>query len=139
MKEPRWIDPRALLLLHSTSLAEHGGLEGLRDEGLLESALNRPRNKFTYKVGFDIFDLAAAYGFGLARNHPFHDGNKRTAFLAAGLFLAINGFRLMAEPVDAIQTILRLAAGQLTEELFADWIRAHSMSNDSSPASKVDL
>ena len=139
MKEPRWIDQRALLLLHSTSLAEHGGLEGVRDEGLLESALNRARNKFTYKVGFDIFDLAAAYGFGLARNPPFHDGNKRTSFLAVGLFLAINGYRLVADQMDAIQTILSLAAGQLTEKLFADWIRAHAMRNDSSAASKPDL
>jgi len=71
MKEPRWIDPRALSLLHSASLAEHGGLEGVRDEGLLEAALNRPRNKFSYESELDIFDLAAAYGFGPARDYPF--------------------------------------------------------------------
>lgn len=127
MKEPKWIVQRALLLLHSASLAEHGGLEGVRDEGLLESALNRPRNKFSYESEYDIFDLAAAYGFGLARNHPFHDGNKRIAFLAAGLFLAINGYELVAEQMDAIQTMLRLAAGQLTETSFASWVRGHAM------------
>lgn len=127
MKEPKWIVRRALLLLHSASLAEHGGLEGVRDEGLLESALNRPRNKFSYESEYDIFDLAAAYGFGLAKNHPFHDGNKRIAFLAVGLFLAINGYELVADQMDAIQTMLRLAAGQLTERSFADWLRGHAM------------
>lgn len=131
MKEPRWIDPRALLLLHSASLAEHGGLEGIRDEGLLESALDRPRNKFSYEPESNIFDLAAAYGFGLAKNHPFHDGNKRVAFLAVGLFLAINGHRLLAEQTDAIQTMLSLAAGQLTENTFAEWVREHAVPDDS--------
>jgi death-on-curing protein len=134
MKEPRWIDHRALLLLHSASLTEHGGLEGVRDEGLLESALKRPQNKFTYEDGCDVFDLAAAYGFGLARNHPFHDGNKRAAFLAVGLFLAINGYRLVADQMDAIQTMLSLAAGQVTEKSFADWVRGHAMHDHSSSA-----
>ena len=132
MKEPRWIEPRALLLLHSTSLAEHGGLEGVRDEGLLESALSRPRNKFSYDSESDIFDLAAAYGFGLAKNHPFNDGNKRVAFLSVGLFLVINGYRLVADPMDAIQTMLDLAAGQLTEDSLADWVRKHAVPDDSS-------
>lgn len=127
MKEPRWIDRRALLLLHSASLAEHGGLEGVRDEGLLESALDRPRNKFAYEDELDICDLAAAYGFGLTKNHPFHDGNKRIAFLAVGLFLAINSYELVVDQMDAIQTMLRLAAGQLTETLFAAWVRGHAM------------
>jgi len=127
MKEPRWIDQRALLLLHSASLAEHGGLEGVRDEGLLESALNRPRNKFSYESEHDTFDLAAAYGFGLAKNHPLHDGNKRIAFLAVGLFLAINGYELVADQMDAIKTMLSLAAGQLTERSFADWVRGHTV------------
>jgi death-on-curing protein len=130
MKEPRWIDPRALLLLHSASLAEHGGLEGVRDEGLLESALGRPRNKFSYESECDVFVLAAAYGFGLARNHPFHDGNKRIAFLAVGLFLAINGYRLVADQMDAIQTMLSLAAGKLTEKAFAHWVREHAVRHD---------
>jgi death on curing protein len=132
MKEPRWIDPRALLLLHSTSLAEHGGLEGVRDEGLLASALDRPRNKFSYEPDSDLFDLAAAYSFGLAKNHAFNDGNKRTAFLAVGLFLAINGYRLAADQMEAIQVMLNLAAGELTEKSFADWVREHAARNHSS-------
>lgn len=132
MKEPRWIEPQALLLLHSTSLAEHGGLEGVRDEGLLESALSRPRNKFSYDSESDIFDLAAAYGFGLAKNHPFNDGNKRIAFIAIGLFLAINGHRLVADQMDAIQTMLDLAAGRLTEGTLSDWVRKHAVPDDSS-------
>ena len=132
MKEPKWIDRRALLLLHSASLAEHGGLESVRDEGLLESALNRPRNKFNYESENDIFDLAAAYGFGLSKNHPFHDGNKRIAFLTVGLFLGMNGYALVADQTDAIQTMLTLAAGQLTEKSLADWLREHVAHSDSS-------
>jgi death-on-curing protein len=131
MKQPRWIDPRALLLLHSASLSEHGGLEGVRDEGLLASALDRPRNKFGYAPDSDICDLAAAYGFGLVRNHPFHDGNKRSAFLAVGLFLAVNGYRLIVDQMDAIQTVMSLAAGELTEDSFAGWVKKHTSRNDS--------
>jgi death-on-curing protein len=131
MKELQWIDQQALLLLHSASLAEHGGLEGMRDVGLLESALNRPRNKFTYDDG-DIFELAAAYGFALARNHPFHDGNKRIAFLAIGLFLELNGYELVVEQTLAIQTMLSLAAGEFTETSLAEWIRHHAV-RDSLP------
>jgi|SRR5579864_956381 len=126
MNEPRWIDRRAILHLHSASLAEHGGLAGIRDEALLDSALNRPRNRLAYEGEADIFTLAAAYGFGLAKNHAFHDGNKRVAFLAIGLFLSLNGFKLVAEQVDAIRTVLSLAAGSLQEEALAAWIREHS-------------
>ncbi|HLY58915.1 MAG TPA: type II toxin-antitoxin system death-on-curing family toxin [Stellaceae bacterium] len=125
MSEPRWIDKTALLLLHAESLAEHGGLEGLRDEGLLESALARPQHLHVYEEVADPARLAAAYGFGLARNHPFADGNKRAAFLAIGLFLALNGWRLVADQVDSTRTILGMAAGEITETEFADWIRKH--------------
>ena len=127
MNEPRWIDRRAILLLHSASLAEHGGLAGIRDEALLDTALNRPRNRFAYESASDIFALAAAYGFGLAKNHPFHDGNKRAAFLAIGLFLSLNGYKLVVEQVDAIRTMLSLAAGKLQEDALAAWIREHSV------------
>ena len=106
-KAPAWIDKRALLLLHRESLAQFGGAGGLRDEGLLDSALARPVNKHTYEGCKELADLAAAYGFGLARNHPFIDGNKRAAFLAVGVFLAINGHRLAATPVDVGLCILR--------------------------------
>ena len=120
----RWVDKSALLLLHAESLAEHGGRAGLRDEGLLDSALARPLNLVAYGEP-DLADLAAAYAFGLAKNHPFVDGNKRAAFLGAGLFLALNGFRLRASEVDATQAMLALAADELSEEAFARWLRAN--------------
>ena len=126
MTEPRWIDRRALELLHDESLAEHGGAAGLRDENLLGSALARPLNLLAYEGITDIPRLGAAYAFGLARNHPFVDGNKRTAFLALGLFLSLNGMRLTASQVDAYETMMRLAAGEIDEAALADWIRGAS-------------
>ena len=121
-REPKWINKRALLLLHEESLAMFGGARGMRDEGLLDSALARPVNQFLYEKADSLADLAAAYGFGIAKNHAFVDGNKRAAFMAIGLFLAINGKRLRADQVDAIQTILALAAGNLGEAGLAKWI-----------------
>ncbi|MGB7844264.1 MAG: type II toxin-antitoxin system death-on-curing family toxin [Candidatus Acidiferrum sp.] len=126
MREPHWISRRALLLLHAESLAEHGGLPGMRDEGLLDSALARPRNHFAYKKKCDLADLAAAYAFGLSQDHPFRDGNKRAAFLAAGLFLGLNGFELIPEQVAAVQLFFALANGKLTEKELAEWIRQNS-------------
>lgn len=121
----RWIDRGALVLLHGESLAEHGGSAGLRDEGLLDSALTRPRNLLAYGTP-DFADLAAAYGTGIVRNHPFVDGNKRAGFLAVGLFLALNGYRLEASQADATLTVLALAAGELDEPAFAEWVRTHA-------------
>jgi len=121
----RWIDKRLLLLLHDESLSMHGGASGMRDQGLLDSALARPLNIVAYGEP-DTADLAAAYGFGLAKNHPFIDGNKRTAFLAVGLFLRLNGHRLTATQADATLTMLGLAAGKITEADFAKWLRANS-------------
>jgi death on curing protein len=123
MKEPRWISRQALLYLHTESLTQFGGLDGIRDENLLESALARSRNRFLYEPASDLAALAAAYGFGLTSNHAFHDGNKRTGFQAIGLFLPINGYRLVATQVDAIQVMLRVAAGHLSEQGLATWIR----------------
>jgi death-on-curing protein len=120
----RWIDKRALLLLHADSLAEHGGAVGMRDEALLDSALARPLNLAAYGEP-DVAALAASCGFGLAKNHAFVDGNKRAAFLSVGLFLALNGYRLVATQVDATVTMLDLAAGEMDEATFADWIRGH--------------
>lgn len=120
---PVWIDTRAILFLHEESLAMFGGARGLRDGGLLESALARPLNQHLYKPDGDISELAAAYAFGLAKNHPFVDGNKRTAFLALGLFLAVNGWRLETTQVDAIEAMLSLAKGTLDEGSLASWIR----------------
>jgi death-on-curing protein len=122
--EPRWIESRAIILLHAESLAEHGGPEGLRDEGLLESALARPLNISAYQPDADIAALAAAYGWGIAHNHPFVDGNKRAAFLAVGLFLGLNGFRLVADKVEATHMPVGVAAGEIDEITFGGWIRS---------------
>ena len=119
MTDWRRVDRRVLLLLHDESLAEHGGASGLRDEGLLESALARPLNIALYESP-DVARLAASYGVGLAKNHPFTDGNKRAAFLAVGLFLARNGYRL-----DATLTMLGVAGGSISEAEFAVWLRSH--------------
>lgn len=124
MSRWRWIDRRALLLLHDESLAEHGGLPGLRDEGLFESAMARPLNLAAYGDP-DLAQLAAAYAVGLAKNHPFVDGNKRVAFLSIGLFLALQGWRLVATQADATLTMLGVAAGSVDEEALAQWIRGH--------------
>ncbi|NNM64757.1 MAG: type II toxin-antitoxin system death-on-curing family toxin [Burkholderiales bacterium] len=120
----RFIDRRALLLLHDESLAEHGGAPGLRDEGLLDFALARSLSLMAYGEP-DLAALAAAYGVGLAKNHAFVDGNKRAAFLAVGLFLALNGYRLAATQVDATLSMLAVASGDTSEDDFAAWIRTH--------------
>jgi death-on-curing protein len=124
MQEWIWLDPAVMAAVHAEQLAEHGGAPGTRDEGLLASALARPRNAANYGEP-DIADLAAAYGYGLARNHPFIDGNKRTAFVAVELFLALNGGELVASDADCVLTMLDVAAGALEEAAFAAWIRAH--------------
>ncbi|HEV8048431.1 MAG TPA: type II toxin-antitoxin system death-on-curing family toxin [Terriglobales bacterium] len=124
MRNPVWLDQRALLLLHAESLAEHGGMWGVRDQGVLESALARPRNVHAHARGADVARLAAAYGFGLIRGHPFNDGNKRAGFLAIGLFLELNGLEFKVEEVDAVKTIIDVAAGNLNEKALAEWIRA---------------
>ena len=120
-----WVHRRALELLHDESIAEHGGLPGLRDEGLLESALARPLNLAAYGEP-DVTELAASYGVGLAKNHAFVDGNKRVAFLAVGLFLALNGQRLVATQAEATLAMLDVAAGTLDEAAFAQWLRDHT-------------
>ena len=122
----RWISKQALLLLHAASLAEHGGGQGLRDEGLLDSALARPQNLAAYGEP-DHAALAASYGLGVAKNHPFVDGNKRAALLATGLFLYLNGWRLTASQADTTLAMLSLAAGELSEDDFAAWLRRHSV------------
>lgn len=117
-----WIDPAVILAVHEEQLAEHGGAAGIRDAGMLESALSRPRNLAHYGEP-DAAALAAAYGFGLARNHPFVDGNKRSAFVAVELFLHLNGLRLDALDADCVMVMLSLAAGEIDEATFAAWLR----------------
>jgi death-on-curing protein len=120
--ELKWISKKALLLLHEESLSAFGGARGLRDEGLLESALARPENIHAYNPAATPQELAAACGYGIAKNHAFLDGNKRAAFLSIGLFLAINGYRLTASPVDAIEAMLAVAAGTMSEQELSIWI-----------------
>jgi len=120
--EPVWLDATIALAVHDRQLAEHGGGQGVRDPALLESALARPVNRWGYGDD-DRCALAAAYAFGIARNHPFVDGNKRTAWVFARLFLALNGLALRFAPEDAIRAMLALAAGELGEEAIADWFR----------------
>ncbi len=123
--EPVLIAQEALLSLHMKGLSRFGGAGGLRDQGLLESALTRPLNAFQYRPETDMPSLAAAYAYDLAKNHPFVDGNKRAAFLAAGLFLELNGWRLTASPPDAISAMLMLASGEIGKNEFAAWLRAN--------------
>lgn len=123
MSEPIWIMKSALLRLHDAQLAEHGGIRGVNDD-LLESALNRPRQKFYYS-DTTLPILAAAYGYGICRNHPFKDGNKRAAFIAIRLFLIANGYDIAAEKTEKYQLIIQLADGELSEEALAEWIAAH--------------
>ena len=117
-----WIDPAVILAVHEEQLAEHGGAASIRDTGMLESALARPRNLAHYGEP-DASALAAAYGFGLARNHPFVDGNKRSAFVAVELFLHLNGLCLDAPDADCVMVMLSLAAGEIDEPTFAAWLR----------------
>lgn len=125
MTEWVWIDPSVVLAVHEEQLAEHGGSPGIRDMSLLESALAQPRNRAVYGKP-DIADVAAAYGVGVARNRPFVDGNKRTAFVCAELFLHLNGYQLTAGDADCILTMLAVAAGEIEEVDFASWVREHS-------------
>jgi death-on-curing protein len=125
--EPRWPAKESLIVLHDRSIALHGGAPGLRDEGLLESALARPANVFHYEGVDDVCVLAATYLVAVASNHPFADGNKRAAFLAAGLFLRLNGRRLIAEQADAARAVLAVAAGQRDIDEIANWIRVRSI------------
>jgi death-on-curing protein len=124
----RWLSEPVILAAHDEQLAEHGGATGVRDLGLLKSALARPINRAAY-ADVDAADLAAAYAFGIARNHPFVDGNKRTALLAAEAFLLDNGFDLVADDAETLKAMLDLAAGETSEEAFAAWVRTNMVSN----------
>ncbi len=125
MTEPVWITLDVAVAVHEEQVAEHGGGEGVRDLGLLDSALARPRNAWGYGVT-DLCALAAALGHGIARNHPFVDGNKRTAFVAVETFLLLNGIALLASDAESVVAMLDLAAGDLPEEGFAAWLRDHA-------------
>lgn len=117
-----WVQKRVVLLVHDEQIAEHGGSAGIRDEGLLDSAMGRPQNLAAYGEP-DAAALAASYAYGIARNHPFVDGNKRAAFITAGIFLTVNGLRLTAPQAEAAVVFLELAAGTITEDELAQWFR----------------
>jgi death-on-curing protein len=126
MSEPVWILREALMVLHDDTIAQHGGISGVRDAGALESALTRAQNTFHYENQTGIAVLAANYAFGIAKNHPFADGNKRSAFIAAGTFLRLNGLRLTASQEDATRTMYDLAGSKIDESAFADWLKTNS-------------
>jgi death on curing protein len=126
VKEPAWIDERDALALHDRLLALHGGAPGVRDEGLLESALARVRQMYAYADAPNMIDMAAAYTAGIIRNHPFIDGNKRTGFVVGVLFLELNGYSFTASEEDAAQAVLKLAAGTLDEAEYANFLRANT-------------
>lgn len=123
----KWLRVDAVLAMHKRQIAEHGRDDGVRDFGLLESAMARAQNIAAYEPDADIARLAAAYGFGIAKNHPFVDGNKRTAFVATRTFLILNGYTLEASPATKYTTFLQLAEGSLSEEELAEWIRVNQL------------
>lgn len=123
--EPRWLSRLVVDAIHADQLRQHGGLPGVRDETVLESALARPRQKWAYDPASDLALLAAAYAFGLVRNHPYRDGNKRIGFLVLATFLGINGHEVDTTDEDVVTTMLALADGSLTEAMLTDWVRDH--------------
>lgn len=125
MKGPVWVRRDVVIAFHDRLLAEHGGSSGIRDEGLLDSALGKPQNLFAYGKP-DRFELAASYAFGLVKNHPFIDGNKRIGFATGSLFLNLNGYRFVATEVDVVLRTLALAAGEMSEAAYAGWLKANS-------------
>jgi death on curing protein len=133
--EPVWIDERDALTLHERLLALHGGAEGLRDRTLLESALARPQQHFSYAESLNMFEMAAAYTGGIVRNHPLADGNKRTGFVLGILFLELDGYRFAASEQEAARAVLQLASGDLDEVGYAAFLRANSSTEKKSPRS----
>ncbi len=125
MKEPGWVLRETVLALHEQLLAEFGGSAGIRDQGMLESALARPENRFSYGTP-SVFEFAAAYAFGIVKNRPFIDGNKRTGFATAIVFLEMNGYRFAATEADAAVRTLALAAGKMKEPAYTAWLKENS-------------
>jgi death-on-curing protein len=123
--EPLWLNRTIVEALHADQVREHGGQLGMRDPGLLDSALARPQHVWAYDANADLAKLAAEYGFGLAKNHAFLDGNKRVALAATNVFLILNGFEIEAPEPEVVNTMLRLADGRLSRSRFAEWIRRH--------------
>ena len=129
MNEPIGLLPESVISVHQLLLAEHGGASGIRDKALLDSALNRPRQRFAYSDTLSIYELASSYCYGLAKNHPFVDGNKRIALTVAAIFLEINGYSLNAPEPDTVVIIEQLAASDITENELTNWFKEWSISN----------
>ena len=132
--EPEWLTRKHVEAIHGLQLEQHGGLPGIRDVGALESALGRPQHRWHYKAAEDLAACAAAYGFAIAKNHAFSDGNKRTAFQAMFVFLAMNAFDLTAPEPAAVTTMLAVADGTMSEPALADWLRENSKRRARKPA-----
>ena len=124
--EPTWLSRVVVDAIHNDQMREHGGLRGIRDENALESALARPQQKWHYDNAIEVPTLAAAYAFGLVKNHPYRDGNKRIGFLAMVTFLGVNGYAFSATDAEVVTEIVALADGSVSEEAMVDWIRQHS-------------
>jgi death-on-curing protein len=122
MKEPEWISHEVVLAIHAEQLAEHGGLDGIRDVGLLESALTRPKNLYHYSSKVTLSELAAAYALGIAKNHPFVDGHKRTAWIVCAVFLELNGKAVVLDQAEVVEMMLGIAGGGVNEQQFARWL-----------------
>lgn len=130
MTEPKWLTRQMVLAIHAEAVWHFGGLSGTRDEALLESALERPRNRFHYDTNSTLFELAASLGLGLIKNHPFNDGNKRTGLLAPRAFLFLNGYLLEPDEADEVETMVGIAEGVVSETALVDWLKANSMLAD---------
>lgn len=128
MTEPRWLTEAEVCAIHDRQLAEHGGSAGLLDPGLLKSALDRPKNLYAYEAG-TILQLAASYAFGITKNHPFNDGNKRTRFLAAYVFFGLNGYKLRAPQEEVVLVVTDLASGQINQDGFVRWLEKRAIAN----------
>ena len=128
MDEPHWISRVVADAIHTDMIITHGGMPGLRDEALLESALARPRQRFVYNPAGDLASLAASYAYGIARNHPYPDGNKRVAFVMMAVFLGLNGLDFVADEAEVVAAMMALAAGEVEEEPLAEWIRSRVFS-----------
>jgi death-on-curing protein len=125
--KPKWLGLTVVLAIHSDQIQEHGGSPGLRDRGVLESALARPMNTLLYKPDSDLCSLVASYGFGVARNHPFVDGNKRVAFQAMYVFLGLNGIRITGTEPEVVELVVALASSQIGQDEVTVWLRAHTV------------
>ncbi|WP_036024972.1 type II toxin-antitoxin system death-on-curing family toxin [Leptospira noguchii] len=128
-KEPKWLNQKIVLTIHLDQLKQHGGSQGIRDQGLLESALDRPKNKWSYRPSPNIFDLAASLCIGIAKNHPFIDGNKRVAFMATYVFLGINGYIIEVSEEEVVSIMLKVASGNINETNLSIWLKNNSNRN----------